>query len=42
LYIERIHIMRNGYNNTGTGHAVFLVLFLYGLGLDGRWVEGVN
>jgi type IV pilus assembly protein PilY1 len=35
-------VVGHGYNNTGTGHAVFFVLFLDGPGLDGRWVEGVN
>lgn len=35
-------VVGNGYNNTGTGHAVFFVLFLDGPGSGGRWVEGVN
>jgi len=35
-------VVGNGYNNMGTGHAVFFVLSLDGPGSGGRWVEGVN
>jgi type IV pilus assembly protein PilY1 len=35
-------VVGNGYNNAGTGHAVFFVLFLDGPGAGGRWAEGVN
>ena len=35
-------VVGNGYNNAGTGQAVFFVLFLDGPGSGGRWIEGIN